>query len=224
MIKKKILAAALAGFISFNAGQSIAGGIPVIDVSSIAQQITQVQHMITQIRELENQVRTAGEQLDNARGVRGMAGILNSAYDAAVEINQAAENQILQDAGIKSAETIEIKDQAFKNIYDERSKETAQALGKSQKTLQQAKDRFADLLPLINQINNSPDQKDIMDLSARIAAESVMLQNEMLKLEALKAEAEAQDRAYEQKIRQMAVESKGNSNVDYSGTFGTNFN
>lgn len=214
--KKTILSAALAGFVTLGAGQAMAGGIPVIDVSSIAQQITQVQHMVNQLRQLENQVRTAGEQLENARGVRGMAGILDTAYNTAIQIDNAAERQILEDAGLKDAQTIKIEDEAFQNVYNQRNQEAAQALGRSQNVALESQRRTDKLKQLIARINQAPEQKDIMDLTARINAEAVMLQNEVLQLQAMQAEAEAQDRAYQQKIRQMAVESTGDNNFTIS--------
>lgn len=212
--KKTILSAALAGFVTFGAGQSVAGGIPVIDVASITQQITQVQHMVNQLRQLENQVRTAGQQLENARGVRGMAGILDTAYNTVLEIDNAAQRQILEDAGLKDAQTIKIEDEAFQNIYNQRNQEAAQALGRSQNTVLESQRRTEQLKQLINRINQAPEQKDIMDLTARINAESVMLQNEVLQLQAMQAEAEAQDRIYTQKIRQMAIKSAGEYDPD----------
>lgn len=214
--KKTILSAALAGFVTSGAGQAMAGGIPVIDVASITQQIIQVQHMVNQLRQLENQVRTAGEQLENARGVRGMAGILDTAYNTAIQIDNVAERQILEDAGLKDAQTIKIEDEAFQNVYNQRNQEAAQALGRSQNVVQQSQHRTEELKRLIDRINQAPEQKDIMDLTARINAESVMLQNEVLQLQAMQAEAEAQDRAYQQKIRQMAVESTGDNNFTIS--------
>ena len=53
--------------------------------------------------------------------------------------------------------------------------------------------RTSDLQTLQNALNTANDPKQTMDLTARIAAEQAQLQNDMLKLEALKMSKQAQD-------------------------------
>ena len=48
-----------------------------------------------------------------------------------------------------------------------------------------------------------------MDLQARISAEEVMLQNEMIKLSMLDSLAKARESIEQQKIKQMMIESSG---------------
>ncbi len=55
----------------------------------------------------------------------------------------------------------------------------------SQEALAHTSDRFASLQLLINAISQAADQKGILDLVARIAAEQGMLQNEQTKLNVL---------------------------------------
>jgi type IV secretion system protein VirB5 len=61
----------------------------------------------------------------------------------------------------------------------------------------------------VARVNNSPDQKDILDLQARIGAEQVMLQNEMAKLAMLQSQAEANRAVQAQRVQQMRIESSG---------------
>lgn len=56
------------------------------------------------------------------------------------------------------------------------------------------------------EVNNSPDQKDIPDLQARIGAEQIMLQNEMAKR---CSQAEANQAMQNQRLQQMRVASSG---------------
>lgn len=187
----------------------LAGGIPVIDVASITQQITQVQHMITQIEQYRQQIETTQRQLQQISGSRGMSSLINTAYDLSMEYNEA---QIASDNGFKTSDEVGFNDgtnQAFRNIYDESRSNATQRLARSQLTLQQSKDRYNQLLPLVQKLNDSPDQKDTLDLMARINAESVLLQNELVKLESAKAESEALEQAEKQKMRQLAIESSG---------------
>lgn len=196
-MKKTAMAALLATAFSFS-HPAMSAGIPVIDTTSIAQQILQVQHMLTQIERMQ-------DQLDNMSGSRGMADIIDSIYDTAVEVEPV---DILSDAGIRSAEEHGLSGEVGE-IYDFGNENSATWLGQSEKSLEQAQERFYTLNNLIAQINNSPDAKDIMDLQARISAEQVMLQNEMAKLTMLKSQAEANQSIHEQRIRQMSIEASG---------------
>ena len=65
-------------------------------------------------------------------------------------------------------------------------------------------------------MNDSPEQKDILDLQARISVEQAFLQNEMIKLSMLQSETEAKKSIQEQKIQQMRLRS-GGSLSDFSG-------
>ena len=184
---------------------AMAGGIPVIDTSSLAQQFLQVEHMLSQIEQLQDQLETANRQLDSMSGSRGLAGVIDSAYDTAVNVDP---NQVLSNAGIRSANEHGLSGDVA-DLYDSGNQNTATWLGQSQKSLEQAQERFSELTGLVGQVNNSPDQKDVLDLQARIGAEEVMLQNEMAKLSMLRSQAEASQAMHNQRVQQMRVTSSG---------------
>lgn len=184
---------------------AMAGGIPVIDTSSLAQQVLQVEHMLSQIEQLQDQLETANRQLDSMSGSRGLAGVIDSAYDTAVNVDP---NQVLSNAGIRSANEHGLSGDVA-DLYDSGNQNTATWLGQSQKSLEQAQERFSELTGLVGQVNNSPDQKDVLDLQARIGAEEVMLQNEMAKLSMLRSQAEASQAMHNQRVQQMRVASSG---------------
>ncbi|SHE52399.1 type IV secretion system protein VirB5 [Modicisalibacter ilicicola DSM 19980] len=184
---------------------AMAGGIPVIDVSSLTQQILQVQHMLNQIEQLKSQLETANKELDSMSGVRGLGNVIDSAYDTAVNVDP---NQVLSNAGIRSASEHGLSGDVA-DLYDSGNQNTATWLGQSEKSLEQAQDRFSELTGLVAEVNNSPDQKDVLDLQARIGAEQVMLQNEMAKLSMLRSQAEASQAMHNQRVQQMTVESSG---------------
>ncbi|APG23886.1 MULTISPECIES: type IV secretion system protein [Syntrophotalea] len=207
-MKCKTVAVILAGALtvaSFFPRKAVAGGIPVIDTSNLAQSIKQVMYMVKQIEQLKNQLEIAETQLDRISGSRGMGGIISSQYDVAMDLNQA---EILEDLGLKSAEENGLTGKEA-SLYDEANENVSSWLGQSEKSLEQARDRFSELSKLVAKVNNCPDQKDILDLQARIQAEQVLLQNEMVKLAMLQARAEAREAAHKQKIRQMTVETTG---------------
>jgi type IV secretion system protein VirB5 len=211
-VKNKLLVLALSSVLS---APSMASGIPVIDVASLAQQITQVTNMVQQLQALQTQIQTAESQLNNISGARGLGSFINTNYDTAVEYS---EGQIFTDNGLKTASQRGV-DPAFSNIYDKGNQNAAQRLGRSQKTLNQATSRYDRLMPLIAKINDSPDQKDILDLSARIQAESVLLQNELIKLEAMKAESAAKDAIHRRQVTDARLSTSGTNNKDYTGDF-----
>nr|WP_297459452.1 type IV secretion system protein [uncultured Halomonas sp.] len=184
---------------------AMAGGIPVIDVSSLTQQILQVQHMLNQIEQLKSQLETANKELDSMSGVRGLGNVIDSAYDTAVNVDP---NQVLSDAGIRGANEHGLSGEVA-DLYDSGNQNAATWLGQSQKSLEQAQERFSELTGLVAEVNNSPDQKDVLDLQARIGAEQVMLQNEMAKLSMLRSQAEANQAMHNQRVQQMRVASSG---------------
>jgi type IV secretion system protein VirB5 len=189
-----------------------AGGIPVIDVSSIAQQIIQVEHMVRQIEQLQEQITLSHQELKNMSGVRGLGNLIDSAYDKSVSVNP---NSVLQSQNIKNASQIGLKGE-LATLHNTQNINSATALAQSQKSLTQAKERFNALSVLLDKVNDSPEQKDILDLQARINIEQAFLQNEMIKLSMLQSETEAKKAIQIQKIQQMRIESSG-SLSDFSG-------
>ncbi|MCE8050088.1 type IV secretion protein [Halomonas daqingensis] len=201
---RKIAGAALVATIGLSQ-PAMAGGIPVIDTSNLAQQILQVEHMLSQLEQLQDQLETANRQLDSMSGSRGLAGVIDSAYDTAVNVDP---NQVLSNAGIRGANEHGLSGDVA-DLYDSGNQNTATWLGQSQKSLEQAQERFSELTGLVAEVNNSPDQKDVLDLQARIGAEEVLLQNEMAKLTMLRSQAEANRAMHNQRVQQMAIESSG---------------
>ena len=201
---RKIAGAALVATIGLSQ-PAMAGGIPVIDTSNLAQQILQVEHMLSQLEQLQDQLETANRQLDSMSGSRGLAGVIDSAYDTAVNVDP---NQVLSSAGIRGANEHGLSGDVA-DLYDTGNQNTAEWLAQSEKSLEQAQERFHDLTGLVAQVNNSPDQKDVLDLQARIGAEEVLLQNEMAKLTMLRSQAEANRAMHNQRVQQMAIESSG---------------
>ncbi|MFC3284775.1 type IV secretion system protein [Litchfieldella rifensis] len=201
---RKIAGFTLAATISLSQ-PAMAGGIPVIDTSNLAQQILQVEHMLSQLEQLQDQLETANRQLDSMSGVRGLANVIDLAYDTAVNVDP---NQVLNSAGIRSASEHGLSG-GVADLYDSGNENTATWLGQSEKSLEQAQERFSELAGLVAEVNNSPDQKDVLDLQARIGAEEVLLQNEMAKLTMLRSQAEANQALHAQRVQQMRIASSG---------------
>ncbi|HCG7560662.1 TPA: type IV secretion protein [Vibrio parahaemolyticus] len=203
---KKTLLVAVIGLTLGVSQPTIAGGIPVFDGAGLTQSIMQVQHMLTQIQEMRNQLNTARRNLNSISGIRNMANVINSTYDTTVDVDP---DSILNAAGLKNASELTKVTGSVADLLNSSNLEAATWLAQSQKSLEQAQDRFTDLSGLVAKVNAAPDQKDIMDLQARIGAEEVMLQNEMVKLTMLRSQAEANRAIHDQKVRQGTIDASG---------------
>ncbi|EJE4183740.1 type IV secretion protein [Vibrio parahaemolyticus] len=204
-MKKALLATAIALTIGMSQ-PSLASGIPVIDVAGLTQSIMQVQHAITQIQEMRNQLDTARQNLNSIKGVRNMANIINSAYDTAIDVDPQS---VLETAGLLNASDLTQITGVGAALLNSSNLDTANWLAQSQKSLEQSQVRFTELSELVARVNSAPDQKDILDLQARIGAEEVLLQNEMIKLSMLRSQAEANQAIHAQRVKQAAIESSG---------------
>jgi len=187
-------------------------GIPVVDVTSIAQQIIQVSHLFSQIKELKNQLETAKNQLnianlqlDNISGSRGLGSLIDTSYDDVVDV---ILTDVLATAGLNDADANGLLGVA-KDLYNASNNDAALFKGQSQLTRQQAQARFEELLRLVAKVDDTPDQKDVLDLQARAAAESALLQNEQLKLQTMDAEARADEKILQQQKIQALVTDIG---------------
>ncbi|MGB0895527.1 MAG: type IV secretion system protein [Parashewanella sp.] len=178
---------------------------PVIDVANLHQNIIQVKHMLEQINAMKQQVQTAKSQLSSINGIRGMANVIDSAYDISVKVDP---NLTLNKQGIHNSEWLSLGGDVA-GLYDDIGRYRGEWFGQTQISLQQTQERYQQLMRLIQHINQAPQQKDIEDLQARINAEGVMLENEQAKLQLLNAQAQASEALTQQKITQMAIESAG---------------
>lgn len=204
-MRKTTVAALLATAIGISQ-PAMAGGIPVIDVAGLTQNILQVQHMLQQIESLRSQLETANKELDSISGSRGLAGVIDSVYDTTVDVNP---DEVLDEHGIQGGSHYGGLTEDEVELYDTGNRNAAEWLAQSDKSLEQVQERFHDLTGLVAQVNDSPDQKDILDLQARIGAEEVLLENEMAKLTMLRSRAEARQAVHQRQVQQMSLDSSG---------------
>jgi type IV secretion system protein VirB5 len=79
----------------------------------------------------------------------------------------------------------------------------------SRQALETTSGRFQALQQLVDAIPGAQDQKAILDLQARIAAEQAMLANEQTKLNVLHQVAQAEELARKQRLREQALADIG---------------
>ena len=188
----------------------------VIDVGAIFQ-------MAQQLLVLRSQLIQAQAQFEALTGSRGMERLLAGATrnylppDWAVferTLRRVETSYAVLGAQIEAAiegNAVLTSEQTAHLVPDQRAqleaaRQSAALLQvTSRQALQVSSERFEALQALIDAIPTATDPKAALDLQARIAAEQAMLQNEHTKLMVLYQTLEAEDRAREQRARELAV-------------------
>jgi len=199
----------------------------VIDVASVTQ-------LMSQVRTLEQQVATARNQLTQAQaeyqaitGARSMEQLLSGTARNYLPPDWTALHSTLQGAGgaypalaadlsralkaesvLSAGQLAALSPAAGAQLQAERqSAALLQSL--THEALANSSSRFASLQQLINAIARAGDQKAILDLQARIAAETSMLQNEHTKLQVLYQGVQADQWANAQRLRELTIAGHG---------------
>jgi type IV secretion system protein VirB5 len=199
----------------------------VIDAPAIVQLIQEVQTLEQQLQTARDQLTQAKQALQTMTGDRGMERLLSSVSrnylpsswsqlagaaqggaggypGLAADIRQALGANAVLTAQQLSALSAADQQQV---IAARQSAATQQAL--AQQALANASGRFTSIQTLVSAISGAADQKAILDLQARIAAELGMLQNEQTKLLILRQATEAQDAVNRQREREQIVAGHG---------------
>lgn len=220
-----ILSAALllAGCIAMHPARA---QIPVTDIGAIAQ-------LVSELQTLEQQVETARQQLAQAQseyqamtGARGMERLLagtvrnylpptwgdirNALTGSAAypDLARQLQSTITADAVLSDAQLSDLAPVDRQSLEASRQSVALQQV-LAQQGLAVTSERFAALQQLIDAIPSATDEKGILDLQARIAAEQDMLQNEQAKLSLLGQAARADLVASQARTHELAVAGHG---------------
>lgn len=224
---KREIGFALAFLVLLTATPAAQAQFAVIDMASVTQ-------LMSQVRTLEQQLETARNQLSQARtefqamtGGRSMERLLGGtarnylppswgSLEGALQGTAGGYpglakdlDRALADVSVLSpAQVAALSPQAAAQLRAQRqSAAFLQAL--THEALANSSSRFAAIQQLIDAIARAGDQKAILDLQARIAAEVGMLQNEQTKLQVLYQSAEAQQWANAQRIGELTMAGHG---------------
>jgi len=199
----------------------------VIDVASLAQLVQQYETLQQELSTAQNQLSQAQAEYAAITGGRGMQNLLSGtvrnylpgswaqlsavmsgssgsfpalASDVTALVNANAVLTPAQVGSLSATEQAELT----------AARQSAALLGAlSRAALANSSDRFASLQQLVGAIGWATDQKAALDLSARIAAEQGMLQNESTKLQVLAQVAQSQEWARSQQLRERAIADQG---------------
>jgi type IV secretion system protein VirB5 len=198
----------------------------VIDVASLTQLISEVQTLEQQLSTARNQLTQAQQEYQSITGSRGMGQLLpaiprnylpQSWTTLTAALNGAGGYPTLA-AGVQAAlrsnavlspqQLASLSPAGSAQLQAERQP-VALAQSISHEALSNSSGRFAALQQLVSAIGTATDQKSILELQARIAAETAMLQNEHTKLAVLFQALEAQQWTNEVRSRELAVAAQG---------------
>ena len=217
----------LVGMLALTSVRPAHAQFAVIDVASLGQ-------LVQEVRSLEQQVQTARSQLSQAQseyaaitGGRGMAQLLSGTVRNYLPTDWTQMSQVLngssgsypalasQLGALITANAILTPTQVSTLTASQQAQLLAarqspallQALSRT--ALSNSSDRFTTLQQLITALNSATDQKGSLDLTARIAAEQAMLQNESTKVQGLYQIAQSQEWARRQQLREQAIADQG---------------
>ncbi len=199
----------------------------VVDVGAIAQLLQQIKLLQQEIQTAENQLNQAQQAYQSMTGTRGMQTLLSGVNRNYLPSNwQSLQNLATGSPGsygslagqlqsalqtnsvLTAAQVAQLSPQERTQLQTGRNSAAVLQMS-SQQALDTTSQRFAELQQLINAIPTATDQKGILELHARIAAEQAMLQNENTKLMLLYHAAQAQEMAREQQARELSIANRG---------------
>lgn len=199
----------------------------VVDARAIAQLVKQVATMEKQLSTARDQLTQARDQFNAMTGGRGMEALLpgiNRNYlptswteledvlrgtAGAYGALHAALNAAMEANAVLTSAEVEQLSPAERAHLEAARRSAALLQASAREALAVTSQRFASIQTLISSISGAQDQKAILDLQARIAAEQGMLQNEHTKLETLYQVAQAEEWAREQRTREQAIADIG---------------
>lgn len=188
---------------------AFAQGIPTFDSSNFANMLKQLEHQMTQIKTMTDQLNQAKAIFDQAKGLKDSFNQLTNIGDLASALKNPDITKLLPD-DFKKVETA-LKDLISGNAskYDHYStpgndfyaqelkrqkKETYSDMAVGEAVYTTAGKRVTALEELRDKVKTASTPKEVMDLQARISAESALLQNEVLRMQGLAMVADARNR------------------------------
>lgn len=203
------------------ASQPARAGIPVIDVAALAQAVLEVMNGISQIENQYQQIVGLGQQIESISNARSLGDVLNSPLLHNYVPREA--NVIVRNLETGGYATLTGAARALRDaqltynctdILDANRRIACQsALAKPyqqkafmEEALAKARDRVSQINSLMRRAGATVDQKEIQEVTARIGAESALLQHEVSQIELMRGLAEADQRVAESRAREGQLE------------------
>jgi type IV secretion system protein VirB5 len=201
-----------------SAGAAMAQGVPVIDLSSIAQQIQQLEQMRSQLTALNQQISQSQQMFASVNQLTNMGDIAtalnNPAIRRALPADFASVEKALMGTGTGAFGTNadaqrsanEVYTRPGDDFYASEVKRTqganAGAVSVGQGMYEAASARIDGLEQLRQQIGQADSAAAKADLGNRIAVETAMLNTDMLRMQAVAMVQKAQIQVQEQRAKE----------------------
>lgn len=204
----------------------------VIDVAALTQLVSELQTLEQQLATARNQLSQAQVEYQSITGMRGMQQLLAGTTRNYLPQDWASLQAALRGSGafptlaadlqteLNAAAVLSPRQLATLSATGVVQLQSARATAALQQSLSHeavanASSRFAAIQQLIDAIARAPDQKAILELQARIAAEVGMLQNENTKLQAIYHAVQARAESDAQRERELDIAGHG----EFAGRF-----
>lgn len=202
----------------------------VIDIAAVTQLVSQVQQLEQQLATARSQLTQAQAQFQAMTGSRGMQSLLSGTVRNYLPPDWATLQGALQGSGagagayaglsadltrainanaVLTAPQLAALPAAAGQTLSAGRQSSALLQALTHEALANSSQRFAALQQLIDTIGSANDQKSILELGARIAAEGGMLENERTKLDDLYQSTQAEQWANAQRTRELVVAGHG---------------
>jgi type IV secretion system protein VirB5 len=202
----------------------------VIDVAAVEQLVSQVQQLEQQLATARSQLTQAQAEFQAMTGSRGMQSLLSDTARNYLPPDWATLQGALQGSGgaagaysalltdltrainansVLTAPQLTALPAAAGQSLQAGRQSSALLQSLAHEALANSSRRFAALQQLIDAIGTTRDQKSILELEARIAAEGGMLQNERTKLDDLYQSTQADQWVNAQRARELIVAGHG---------------
>ena len=202
----------------------------VIDIAAVNQLVSQVQQLEQQLATARSQLTQAQAEYQAMTGSRGMQSLLGGTVRNYLPSDWATVQGTLKGAGstagaypalaadltqvlganavLTAPQLAALPPPAGESLQAGRDS-AALLAALTHEALANSSQRFASLQQLIDTIGSANDQKSILELGARIAAEGGMLVNEHTKLEGLYQSTQAEQWLNAQRTRELIVAGHG---------------
>ncbi|HMN43828.1 MAG TPA: type IV secretion system protein [Povalibacter sp.] len=199
----------------------------VVDAAAIVRLTQQIQSMREQLETTRQQLTQARQTYEAMRGGRGMERLLegtvrnylppsweeleSAVVNASVQYQQLANEvrALQQQNAVLGPQALELLSPRDRQELERARQAVAMHQVTARAALTASSQRFESLQRLIDAIPAAGDQKAILDLQARIAAEQGMLVNEQTKLQMLAVAIEAERNARRQRLKEQAIDAFG---------------
>jgi type IV secretion system protein VirB5 len=212
-LKHIIMVAAAPVALAAFASPAAAQGIPVFDTSTYVQALAQVQNTVKMIDQGKQQIQQAQDSFNSLSKLTNVNSIApqllnsqvrnllpNTTIDASTLLSGDLSKlgslgtlaSQIQSRYTMNPSSSSSSDAAYAQALKDATGQAATTAALGENTLRVSQIRMQGLDQLREQLSSAKDPKDVMDLQARIAVEQAQLQNDALKMQAIRMSQEGQ--------------------------------